>query len=90
MIIKQNEREKMETELFSISERMGTRREEMNKTEKQLSEVCNGVFTTEEQQDTSYSTQKLTDLFLDLERDGITAIGFSLLIDLVNERAVSN
>lgn len=80
----------MNTEQFSISERMGTKKQEMNSTKKQLSEVCNDVFTTEEQQDTSYSTQKLTDLFLDLERDGITAIGFSLLIDLVNERAVSN
>jgi hypothetical protein len=80
----------MNSAQFSISEKMGTRKGEMNSTKKQITEVCNGVFTTEEQQDTSYSTQKLTDLFLDLERDGITAIGFSLLIDLVNERAVSN
>jgi hypothetical protein len=62
-------------------------REKMNSTKKQLIEVCNDVFTTEEQTYINYSTQKLTDLFLDLERDGITAIGFSLLIDLVNERA---
>jgi hypothetical protein len=62
-------------------------REKMNSTKKQLIEVCNNVFTTEEQTFISYETQKLTDLFLDLERDGITAIGFSLLIDLVNERA---
>ena len=59
----------------------------MNSTKKQLIEVCNDVFTTEEQTYINYSTQKLTDLFLDLERDGITAIGFSLLVDLVNERA---
>jgi hypothetical protein len=59
----------------------------MNNTTKQLIETNNNLFTTEEQQQTSYSTQKLTDLFLDLERDGISAIGFSLLIDLVNERA---
>jgi hypothetical protein len=90
MIIAKIRKGKMNTEQFSISERMGTKKQEMNSTKKQLSEVCNDVFTTEEQQDTSYSTQKLTDLFLDLERDGITAIGFSLLIDLVNERAVSN
>jgi hypothetical protein len=62
-------------------------REKMNSTKKQLIEVCNDVFTTEEQTFVNYSTQKLTDLFLDLERDGITAIGFSLLVDLVNERA---
>ena len=80
----------MNTEQFSISERMGTYKGTPNTTKKQIIEVCNGVFTTEQQQDTSYSTQKLTDLFLDLERDGITAVGFSLLIDLVNERAVSN
>ena len=62
-------------------------REKMNSTKKQLIEVCNNVFTTEEQTFINYETQKLTDLFLDLERDGITAIGFSLLVDLVNERA---
>jgi hypothetical protein len=62
-------------------------REKMNSTKKQLIEVCNDVFTTEEQTFINYETQKLTDLFLDLERDGITAIGFSLLVDLVNERA---
>jgi hypothetical protein len=60
----------------------------MNSTKKQLIEVCNDVFTTEEQTFVNYSTQKLTDLFLDLERDGITAVGFSLLVDLVNDRAV--
>jgi hypothetical protein len=64
-------------------------REKMNSTKKQLIEVCNNVFTTEEQTFINYETQKLTDLFLDLERDGITAIGFSLLIDLVNDRAVN-
>jgi hypothetical protein len=62
-------------------------REKMNSTKKQLIEVCNDVFTTEEQTFINYETQKLTNLFLDLERDGITAIGFSLLVDLVNERA---
>jgi len=77
------------TEKFSISEKMGTWKGETNTTKKQLVEVCDDLFTTEEQQDTSYSTQKLTDLFLDLERDGITAVGFSLLIDLVNDRAVN-
>jgi hypothetical protein len=61
----------------------------MNNTTKQLTETNTNLFTTEEQQQTSYSTQKLTDLFLDLERDGITAIGFSLLVDLVNDRAVN-
>ena len=79
----------MNTEKFSISEKMGTWKGETNTTKKQLVEVCDDLFTTEEQQDTSYSTQKLTDLFLDLERDGITAVGFSLLIDLVNDRAVN-
>jgi hypothetical protein len=62
-------------------------REKMDSTKKQLIEVCNDVFTTEKQTFINYETQKLTNLFLDLERDGITAIGFSLLVDLVNERA---
>lgn len=36
----------------------------------------------------TYNTNKLTNLFLELERDGIAAIGFSLLIDLVNEHCL--
>ena len=64
-------------------------REKMNSETKQLQETNNNLFTSEQQANTSYSTQKLTDLFLDLERDGITAIGFSLLVDLVNDRAVN-
>jgi flagellar motor component MotA len=54
---------------------------------KQLTEVCNDVFTTEQQQLTMYEVNLLIELFKKLKKDGITAIGFSLLIDLVNERA---
>jgi hypothetical protein len=68
---------------------IATRKGKMNSKTKQLQETNNNLFTSEQQADTSYSTQKLTDLFLDLERDGITAIGFSLLIDLINERAAN-
>jgi len=62
-------------------------REEMNTTRKQLIEVCNDVFTTEQQQDTMYETNLLIETFRQLKKDGITAVGFSLLVDLVNDRA---
>jgi hypothetical protein len=68
---------------------IATRKGKMNSETKQLQETNNNLFTSEQQANTSYSTQKLTDLFLDLERDGITAIGFSLLVDLVNDRAAN-
>lgn len=38
----------------------------------------------------TYNTTKLTTMFLDLERDGITAIDFSLLIDLVNRECLED
>jgi hypothetical protein len=59
----------------------------MSATKKQLTEVCQDVFTTEQQQDTMYETNLLIDTFKELKKDGITAVGFSLLIDLVNDRA---
>jgi hypothetical protein len=31
-----------------------------------------------------YNTRKLADTFLQLERDGYTALGFSLVVDLIN------
>ena len=77
----------MNTEQFSISEKMGTYNGQPNTTKKQLTEVCEDVFTTEEQQDTMYETNLLIHTFKELKKDGITAVGFSLLIDLVNDRA---
>lgn len=59
----------------------------MNNTRKQLTEICDDVFTTEEQAETMYETNLLIDTFRQLKKDGITAVGFSLLIDLVNQRA---
>jgi hypothetical protein len=59
----------------------------MNNTKTELIEVCESVFTTIEQQQTIYDTNLLIDTFKELKKDGITAIGFSLLIDLVNDRA---
>jgi hypothetical protein len=59
----------------------------MNNTKTELIEVCESVFTTTEQQETIYDTNLLIDTFKQLKKDGITAIGFSLLIDLVNDRA---
>jgi hypothetical protein len=64
-------------------------REKMNKAKKQLIEVCNDVFTTEEQQNTTYEINLLIDTFKELKKDGITAVGFSLLVDIVNDRAAA-
>ena len=61
----------------------------MNKAKKQLIEVCNDVFTTEEQQNTTYEINLLIDTFKELKKDGITAVGFSLLVDIVNDRAAA-
>ena len=33
---------------------------------------------------TMYNTQKLADTFLRLEREGYSALGFSLVVDLIN------
>lgn len=35
-----------------------------------------------------YSTRKLADLFLELDRDGYSALGFSLVVDLINRDAI--
>jgi hypothetical protein len=32
----------------------------------------------------TYNTRKLADTFLELEREGYTALGFSLIVDLIN------
>lgn len=70
----------MNTEQFSISERMATNNDNSQAYENYLLE--NG--------DKFYSVQKLTDLFLDLERDGTTGVGLSLVLDLINDRATVN
>ena len=59
----------------------------MNTQQKQLIETNNNLFTTQEQADKTYDTRELLNLFTELEQDGITAIGFSLLVDLVNDTA---
>ena len=75
-----NEREEMNSEQFSISERMTTKTDNTQAYENYLLE----------NEDKFYSVQKLTNLFLDLERDGITGVGLSLVIDLINDRARVN
>jgi hypothetical protein len=35
-----------------------------------------------------YNTRKLADTFLQLERDGYSALGFSLVVDLINRDCV--
>jgi len=37
----------------------------------------------------AYSTQKITDLFLDLERDDITAVNLKLAMDLITQQAAA-
>jgi hypothetical protein len=70
----------MNSEQFSISERMATKTDNTQAYENYLLE----------NEDKFYSVQKLTNLFLDLERDGITGVGLSLVIDLINDRARVN
>jgi hypothetical protein len=70
----------MNSEQFSISERMTTKTDNTQAYENYLLE----------NEDKFYSVQKLTNLFLDLERDGITGVGLSLVIDLINDRARVN
>jgi len=62
-------------------------KQKMNNTKTELTEVCEGVFTTDEQRETIYDTNSLIDTFKEIKKDGITAISFSLLVDLVNDRA---
>ena len=70
----------MNSEQFSISERMATKTDNTQAYENYLLE----------NEDKFYSVQKITNLFLDLERDGITGVGLSLVIDLINDRARVN
>jgi hypothetical protein len=37
---------------------------------------------------TMYSTRKLADTFLELEREGYSAIGFSFVVDMINLECV--
>jgi len=70
----------MNSEKFSISERMATKTDNTQAYENYLLE----------NEDKFYSIEKLTNLFLELERDGITGVGLSLVIDLINDRARVN
>jgi hypothetical protein len=70
----------MKTKQFSISEKMATNTDNTQAYENYILE----------NEDKFYSVQKLTNLFLDLERDGITGVGLSLVIDLINDRARVN
>ena len=70
----------MNSEQFSISEKMATNTDNTQAYENYLLE----------NEHKFYSVQKLTNLFLELERDGITGVGLSLVIDLINDRARVN